>query len=265
MASIMHSPSRMEILRTHLKPEHGAAMRQARVLHLEAGWGIQGDCNAKRHSPRQALLASAPVYEALGIPPQNLRENLLVSGRIEELVSGQLLRIGTDAVVRLTILCEPCVKLNRVRPGLAREILGCRGYLARVIAGGEVRPGDPVVPLSVQVDPLPAPHRDRVYHLLRRIPLGRVVGLKRIVQTLGLQRTFVRVLPRFLKGAPDGVPVHRVVTTEGELLARHLPDQPRLLQCEGVEIGRDGVVAEPYLWDTEEYFTDSERAALATL
>lgn len=95
--------------------------------------------------------------------------------------------------------------------------------------------------------------------------MGRVVGLKRIVQTLGLQRTFVRVLPRFLKGAPDEVAVHRVVTTGGELLTRHLRDQPRQLRAEGVEFGRDGVVAEGYLRDTEEYFTDSERAALATL
>lgn len=229
-------------------------MRGAELARLVAGFGIEGDANAAHNSPRQVLIASAPVYERLDLDPGALRENFLVDGEIERFASGQVLRIGRTALVRLTIPCEPCAKLNRVRPGLARDTAGHRGFLARVLTDGEVRVGDDVVATERTLPPIPLRPRERVYDLVARIPFGRVLGFKALVKTLGLTRTYVRVIPRFLVSAPAGLPVHRVVTTDGALITQHVHGQAGLLREEGVRLSRAGRVATGFLWDPTEYF-----------
>lgn len=244
----------VRVLRAFVKPAHGAAMREAESVTLRAGHGIVGDVSVACNSPRQVLFASEPVYRRLGLEPGALRENFLIDGEIESFASGQVLRLGPEVQVRLTIPCEPCAKLNRVRPGLARQVAGHRGFLGRVVAGGVVRPGDGVVLSEAVFPPMPLRPRERVYELVSRIPAGRVLGYKALVRTLGLTRTYVRVIPRFLAAAPSGVPVHRVVTTEGVLVERHVPEQARLLRAEGVPMTRAKRVRDSALWDPTEYF-----------
>lgn len=249
----------MRVLRTYLKPSRGAPMHEVDVLTLRAGLGIEGDTSARSVSPRQVLLASAPVYEALALQPASLRENILLDGHVEEWASGQVLRIGATVRLRLTIPCEPCIKLNRVRPELAKEVVGCRGYLARVVEGGVVGPGDRVTATDERFAPMAESPRERLYEFLQSIPLGRTVGFRMLVKTLGLPQTYVRVIPKFLKSAPADVPVHRVVTTEHALITQHVPDQQRLLSGEGVTITH-GRVTPDAMWDTSEYFEFKELA-----
>jgi MOSC domain-containing protein YiiM len=63
----------------------------------------------------------------------------------------------------VTGLRNPCAQLNRIEPGLMAATLSRdthgnlvrkAGIMAIVIAGGEVRPGDPI-----RVELPPAPHR----------------------------------------------------------------------------------------------------------
>lgn len=230
-------------------------MREADALVLRAGLGILGDCNAAGDSPRQVLIASEPVYRRLGLAPGALRENFQVDAEVERFSSGQVLRIGSDVRVRLTIPCEPCAKLNRVRPGLARDAAGHRGFLGRVISDGEVRRGDEVVPTDVVLDPIPFRPRDRVYDLVARIPPGRVLGFKALVRTLGLVKTYVRVVPRFLATAPQDLPIHRVVTSEGALIPQHVAHQRLRLRDEGVCFAQNGRVRGEWLWDSAAYFS----------
>lgn len=229
-------------------------MCEADHVRLVAGLGIEGDVNAAQNSPRQVLIASAPVYARLGLEPCALRENFLVDGEIERLASGQVLRIGKSTLVRLTIPCEPCAKLNRVRAGLARDVAGHRGFLARVLTDGEVRVGDECAATERALPPIPLRPRERVYDLVSRIPFGRVLGFKALVKTLGLTRTYVRVIPRFLVSAPGGLPVHRVVTTDGALIPQHVHGQAGLLREEGVHLTHGGRVGAGFLWDSTEYF-----------
>ncbi|HXM92554.1 MAG TPA: MOSC domain-containing protein, partial [Candidatus Dormibacteraeota bacterium] len=55
----------------------------------------------------------------------------------------QELRIGE---VRLQVgeICHPCDQLEKVRPGLRREMRGRRGMLCRVLEGGMIRRGDTI-------------------------------------------------------------------------------------------------------------------------
>ena len=70
------------------------------------------------------------------------------------LPGGAKLRLGTEAVVEVTGLRNPCAQLDRFQPGLMAAVLGREadgrlvrkaGIMAVVVAGGWVRPGDPVV------------------------------------------------------------------------------------------------------------------------
>jgi MOSC domain-containing protein YiiM len=79
------------------------------------------------------------------------------------LPKGARLRLGGMAIVEITGLRNPCSQMNRIKPGLMAATLArdARGRLVRkagvmsiVLAGGEVRPGDPI-----WVELPPEPHR----------------------------------------------------------------------------------------------------------
>ena len=56
---------------------------------------------------------------------------------------GQRVRAG-DAVFEITMVCDPCERMEAIRPGLRSELEGKRGMLARVIEEGDVTLGDAV-------------------------------------------------------------------------------------------------------------------------
>ena len=69
------------------------------------------------------------------------------------LSAGTRLQLGDDAVIEVTGLRNPCRQLDAFRPGLMQAVLGRdpdgglvrkAGIMAVVLAGGEVRPGDPI-------------------------------------------------------------------------------------------------------------------------
>ena len=76
---------------------------------------------------------------------------------------GARLHLGGAAVIEVTGLRNPCAQLDRIQPGLmaatlARDehgnLVRKAGIMGVVIAGGEVRPGDPI-----RVELPPRPHR----------------------------------------------------------------------------------------------------------
>jgi MOSC domain-containing protein YiiM len=42
------------------------------------------------------------------------------------------------------MVCDPCSRMDEIRPGLQTELDGRRGMLARVVRGGEVAAGDEI-------------------------------------------------------------------------------------------------------------------------
>lgn len=84
----------------------------------------------------------------------------------------------------------------------------------------------------------------QVYHLVRQIPAGRVASYGQLALCLGRPRA-ARFVGFAMRGAPEGVPSHRVVRKSGELP----PDvvfgagvQRALLEGEGVTFLQNGYV-----------------------
>jgi MOSC domain-containing protein YiiM len=132
-----------EVAQLFIKPGHRQPMRPVSKAQAVAGQGLSGDASFGR-SKRQVLLVEAEVLDRFDLKPGSLRENLTVRGvRLTGLPGGTVLTIG-ETSLQITGDCAPCRRLEETRPGLQRAIGGWRGQLARVVAGGVIRVGDPV-------------------------------------------------------------------------------------------------------------------------
>jgi hypothetical protein len=182
-----------------LRPARSARPATADSIRLTAGLGVAGDVHADPSSPRQLLLAGASVYEAFSLPPQALRENLLLDLDTACLASGTVLQIGGQVRLRMMFQCEACGQLDRVQPRLAQRLGNRRGMLARVLAGGTVHIGDPVVDLGALAPAWSDDWRERVRRVLDAMPPGCVVEYRDLARLAGIQSSYCRAMPSLLK------------------------------------------------------------------
>jgi len=126
-------------------------MRLLRSAKLDAGVGLEGDKHASAASRRQVLIADREWLDQLDIKPGVIKENVTVVGLdVMTLSPGTQLKLGAEAVVELTSICEPCFRMDEIRPGLKAELEGKRGMNSRVISGGEIAVGDPITIVQPQ-------------------------------------------------------------------------------------------------------------------
>ena len=154
--------------------EHRFSKPSRETITLLRGLGVEGDAHLGRtvqHRSRVAVdptqpnlrqmhLIHAELFDEVAdaghtVEPGDMGENITTAGiRLIELPTGTVLRIGSDAVVELTGLRNPCAQINGFEPGLLREMVGRdaigaivrkAGVMAIVLATGEVTPGDRIV------------------------------------------------------------------------------------------------------------------------
>lgn len=114
---------------------------QANVVE---GHGIEGCQHGGRGAKREVLFASAEHLRSVGVEPGEVRENLTVEGLdVQAWPVGQHVRVG-EAEFEITEICDPCHKMDALRPGLQAELDNKRGMLARVVSGGAIAVGDDV-------------------------------------------------------------------------------------------------------------------------
>jgi MOSC domain-containing protein YiiM len=110
---------------------------------IVAGKGITGDVSFGREK-RQILIVSEKVLQRHQLQPGEIRENLIVADLdVDALQAGDKVRIG-EVTLEISGPCEPCNKLEQIRKGLQRELVGQRGVLARALTHGEIVVGDAV-------------------------------------------------------------------------------------------------------------------------
>jgi hypothetical protein len=164
-----------------------------------SGIGLEGDMHADPLSPRQVLLASTTPYTSFDLSPNTLRENLLLDADVSKLRSGSVLCIGTSVALWLMFQCEACGHLNVQRSDLSKIIGNQRGMLARVLRGGEIRPGDRVKYFESLMPAWSLDWRDRIQMILSAIPSGQVIEYKQLARVAGVPSGYCRVFPRVLK------------------------------------------------------------------
>jgi MOSC domain-containing protein YiiM len=124
--------------------KHSGRMDARERVQAIEGHGLEGCAHARAGTKRQVLFASAQHLDALGVEHGRIRENFTIEGAdVHEWPVGQRLRVG-EAEFEITMVCDPCSRMDEIRPGLQEELDGKRGMLARVVSSGEVASGDPV-------------------------------------------------------------------------------------------------------------------------
>lgn len=125
-------------------------MRAAGEIEAVANRGFAGCAHAQPGGLRQVLLMDLETLEAMQLHPGVIKENITTRGlNVRGLRPGQQLRIG-DALVEITVPCEPCKRMEDIRAGLKEELRGRRGMLCRVVEGGRIRAGDRIVTLDYE-------------------------------------------------------------------------------------------------------------------
>jgi len=152
---------------------HTMAKPNEEGIRLLSGLGVEGDAHLGktvkhrsrvRRDPsepnlRQVHLIHEELHEELraagfSVAPGQMGENVTTRGvDLLGLPTGTRLHLGDAAVVEVTGLRNPCVQLEGIQPGLMAATLGCdeegelvrkSGVMSIVLAGGDVRPGDPI-------------------------------------------------------------------------------------------------------------------------
>jgi len=133
MASVLH------IFRA---PKKRLPMEELAEVLVMRNAGLQGCAHARPGGSRQVLLVDRETLEAMDLHPGIIRENFTTDGiNVNNLALGQELRVG-EVLLKVSAICHPCDQLEKVRPGLRREMRGRRGMLCRVLRSGIVRRGD---------------------------------------------------------------------------------------------------------------------------
>jgi MOSC domain-containing protein YiiM len=136
-----------------ISAEHGVLPQPVESVRAVAGKGLEGNRYFDEGRPEVELtLIEAEALEALraehGIELDGAasRRNVLTRGvRLNDLV-GREFRVG-ELQCRGVELCEPCAHLESMtHPGVIKGLVHRAGLNAQILAGGELRLGDPVVP-----------------------------------------------------------------------------------------------------------------------
>jgi MOSC domain-containing protein YiiM len=152
---------------------HHFSKTPAFSIRLVAGLGVEGDGHfgqTVQHRSRAAKYPDMPnlrqvhlihseFFDELAqkfgpLGPGDMGENILTRNvDLLGLPTGARLRLGAQAIVELTGLRNPCMQIDRFRPGLMAACLGKdaagnivrkSGVMAVVVAGGDVAAGDAI-------------------------------------------------------------------------------------------------------------------------
>ena len=136
------------VLKLFRAPKKRLPMEELPEVRVVSDSGFEGCAHAQPGGKRQVLLADRETLDAMDLRPGILRENITTDGlNVNGLAIGQQLRIG-KTLMEITSVCTPCDQMEKIRPGLRRELWGRRGMLCRVIEGGTIRRGDTIEKLS---------------------------------------------------------------------------------------------------------------------
>ena len=123
-------------------------MKEIAQANFITGQGMQGDRHLRSdglRAKRQVLIMDVETLNHFGLEPGQVRENVTLEGLdLSTISAGDRVSLGDDVVLEITGDCEPCARMDEIRPGLKEEIDGKRGVLAFVEKGGVVSVGSEV-------------------------------------------------------------------------------------------------------------------------
>ena len=165
------SSKRPTVMAVSRDGEHRFSKAGVEEITLLSGLGVQGDAHAGVTVQHRSRVAADPTQpnlrqvhlihaellaelreQGFDVASGQLGENITTSGvDLLGLPRGTQLHLGTEAVVEVTGLRNPCTQINAFQSGLLKAVLGRAedgealrkaGIMGVVVHGGPIRPGD---------------------------------------------------------------------------------------------------------------------------
>jgi len=144
IVSLVYKPAIVE-----QKPADHFARVPLEQAMLVVGKGIAGDAKG-RNEDRQLNLMLAELVADLRAggfqtAPGELGEQIVLAGlEPGSLIAGARLRLGDSAIVEIDKPRTGCDRFEHIQGRPKETVNGKLGFMARVVAGGEIAVGDPV-------------------------------------------------------------------------------------------------------------------------
>jgi MOSC domain-containing protein YiiM len=138
-----------KLARIYVGSKKAAGKAEMSCADLIAEYGLRGDNHAGRHPRRQVSLFAQETFDQLlaegfNVTAPQLSVNLFTEKiNLNALKPGMRLRVG-QTVLEITESRKPCRSITRIDNRLPKRLYGQCGQLARILKGGEVRPGDEI-------------------------------------------------------------------------------------------------------------------------
>ena len=119
-------------------------------ITIKKDYGVVGDAHADCTTHRQvSLLAIESIDKMRGkgfdLQPGDFAENLTTQGiDLTSMPIGTIIRVGKGVVLEMTQIGKECHAACAIRKQVGDCIMPREGIFAKVIRGGQVRPGDPI-------------------------------------------------------------------------------------------------------------------------
>jgi MOSC domain-containing protein YiiM len=139
----------MRVVAVATSAVRGVPKQPVARIRLVADHGVAGDAHAGPGERQVSLLAlegirrmEARTGTTLGFG--RFGENVVIDGPLDGLAPGDVVAIGDDAVLEVTVIGKTCHHGCAIREQAGDCIMPREGVFARVVRSGDVAPGSPV-------------------------------------------------------------------------------------------------------------------------
>ena len=137
------------IVALHIARVKGTPSDPVKEASAISAAGLDGDRSCNPDNTRQVLIMDKETLDKFSLEPGQIKENITTTNLdLSNVKNGNVFFIGDNVTMEAVGDCEPCGKMDAIRPGLREELDGQRGILTVVINGGNINIGD-----SIRIEP----------------------------------------------------------------------------------------------------------------
>lgn len=137
------------VISVNISARKGEQKKPCEMALLKAGWGIEGDAHAGEWHRQVSLLALESIEKmrarGIAIEHGDFAENITTEGiDVMNLPVGTRLSVGGQVILAITQIGKECHQGCAIREKAGDCVMPREGVFARVLMGGEVKPGDTI-------------------------------------------------------------------------------------------------------------------------
>lgn len=131
-----------KVISTNLSPKKGASKKPVERIILVKDFGVEGDAHSG--TEREVSLLSLEDIKSFNREPGEFAENITFEGlNTLEIKVGALIKVG-EAIIKISSIGKRCHSKCAIYKEIGDCIMPKKGIFAKVIQGGEVKPGDKI-------------------------------------------------------------------------------------------------------------------------